>query len=102
VFGVGQVGGVNFELPINSLFGFVRLLEAKVQILSNRTKNTGFQFGDLAFAPETEFVLAYPVANSSGVGTAGFVDFISIWQFSASGQAESSTWLTQERIAKAI
>jgi hypothetical protein len=102
VFGVGQVGGVDFELSINSLFGLVHLLEAKVQILSNRTKKTGFQFGDLAFAPETEFVLAYPVANSSGVGTAGFVDFILIWQFAALGQANLSTWLMQEHTAKDI
>ncbi len=42
------------------------------------------------------------VANPLGLGTAGFVDFISIWQFAASGQADLSRWLTQERNAKAI
>ncbi len=65
-------------------------------------KNTGVQFGDLAFAPENEFALAYCAANPSGVGMAGFVDFILIWQFAALGQADLSTWLTQERNAKAI
>jgi hypothetical protein len=87
---------------INSLFGLVRSLEAKIQILSDCTKNTGVQFGDLAFASENEFGLAYHAANPLGAGTAGFVDFISIWQFTALGQADLSTWLTQERNAKAI
>jgi hypothetical protein len=102
VFGVGQVGGVDFELSINSLFGLVHLLEAKVQILSNCMKNTGVQLGDLAFASENEFALAYCAANPSGAGMAGFVDFILIWQFATLGQADLSTWLMQERNAKAI
>ncbi len=77
-------------------------MEAKIQILSDCTKNTGIQFGDLAFASENEFGLEYHTANLSGAGTAGFVDFISIWQFAALGQADLSTWLTQEQNAKAI
>jgi hypothetical protein len=102
VVGVGQVGGVDFKLYINSLFGLVCLLEAKVQILYNCTKNTGVQFGDLIFASENEFALVYCAANPSGAGMAGFVDFILIWQFTALGQANSSTWLMQECNAKAI
>ncbi len=86
MFGVGQVGGVDFKLSINLLFGLVRSLEAKIQILSDRTKNTGVQFRDLAFASENEFGLAYHAANPSGAGTAGFIDFISIWQFAALGR----------------
>jgi hypothetical protein len=93
---------VDFELSINSLFGLVCSLEAKIQIFSDRMKNTGIQFRDLAFASENKFGLAYRVANPLGAGTAGFVDFISIWQFAALGQADLSTWLTQERNAKAI
>jgi hypothetical protein len=34
VFGVGHVGGVDMDQSINSLFGLVMTLEAKVQILS--------------------------------------------------------------------
>jgi hypothetical protein len=75
---VGQVGGVDFELSINSLFGLVRSLKAKVQVLSDCTKNTGVQFEDLTFAAKNEFALAYCAANPSGAGTAGFVDFILI------------------------
>ncbi len=96
VFGIGQVGGVDFKLSINSLFGLVRSLEAKVQVLSDRTKNTGVQFGDLTFASESKFGNAYQTANPTGTGPAGFVDFIYIWQFAATGQANSSIWLMQE------
>jgi hypothetical protein len=102
VFRIGQVRGVDFELPINSIFGLVQSLEAKVQVLSDCTKKTGVQWGDLAFASKSKFGNAYQAANPTGVGTVGFVDFFSIWQFAAMGQADSSTWLTQERNAKTI
>ncbi len=59
VFGIGQFGGVGFELSISSLFGLVWSLEAKVQVLSDHTKNTGVQFGDLAFASKSKFGNAY-------------------------------------------
>jgi hypothetical protein len=86
VFGIGQVGGLNFELSSNSLFGLVQSLEAKVQVLSDHTKNTGVQFRDLDFASEIVIGNGYQAANPTGGGTAGFVDFISIWQFAAMGQ----------------
>ena len=82
-FGRAQVGGVEMDLTINAMFGLIRSLKGKVQILSDRTKNTGIHFGDLAYASEKEFALANHAANPSGAGIAGFVDFISFWNFSA-------------------
>ena len=53
-FGRAQVGGVEMDLTINAMFGLIRSLEGKVQILSDRTKNTGIHFGDLAYESEKE------------------------------------------------
>ncbi len=103
VFGTGQVGGVDMDLSINSIFGIVRTLEAKVQVLSDQTKNTGIKFGDIAYASEQEFGLDYMTVNPSGAGIAGYVDFASIWNFAGIGEAAtSSDWLAQERNAKAV
>jgi hypothetical protein len=59
IFSTGHVGGVSMDLTMNALFAMVRTLEAKVQVLSDRTKNTGIQFGNIAYASETEFNAAY-------------------------------------------
>jgi hypothetical protein len=88
---------------MNALFAMVRTLEAKVQVLSDRTKNTGIQFGYIAYASETEFNAAYHTAHPSGAGPAGFVDIILMWQFlAASHSGNASNWLSQECNAKAI
>ena len=89
VFGVGQVGGINLDLSINSLFCLVATLEAKVQILSEQAKNTGVLFHDVVYASEKEFALAYHPANSLGQGSAGFVDIISIWNFATIDHGDS-------------
>ncbi len=103
IFGTGHIGGVSMDLTMNALFAMVRTLEAKVQVLSDRTKNTGIPFGDITYASETEFNAAYHTANPSGAGPAGFVDIISMWQFSAASHSgDASNWLSQERNAKAI
>jgi hypothetical protein len=102
VFGVGQVGGVDVDLSINSLFCLVTTLEAKVQILSERAKNTGVLFHDVAYASEKEFALAYHPANSSGQGSAGFVDIISIWNFATIDHGDSGSWLTEQKNAKSV
>jgi len=48
-FGKAQIGGVEVDLTINAMFGLIRSLEGKVQILSDRIKNTGIHFGDLVY-----------------------------------------------------
>ena len=102
-FGRAQVGGVEMDLTINAMFGLICSFEGKGQIiLSDCTKNTGIHFGDLAYASEKEFALAYHAANPSGAGIAGFVDFISFWNFSAQLAGDTSAFLTQERNAKAV
>ena len=59
VFGTGHIGGVKIDLSINALFSLVKSIEAKIQVLSDRTKNTSIQFGEAANPP-------------SGAGPTGF------------------------------
>ncbi len=43
------------DLSINSLFGLITTLEAKVQILSERAKNTAVLIHDIAYTSKEEF-----------------------------------------------
>jgi hypothetical protein len=65
VLGSSQIGGTPFDLLVSAIFGLVKSLKAKVQVLSERLKNTGVIFGELAFASEHEFTLAFQAANPS-------------------------------------
>jgi hypothetical protein len=47
VFGVGHVGGVDVDLSMNTLFGPVKSLDAKMQILAEQAKNTGVLFHEI-------------------------------------------------------
>jgi hypothetical protein len=78
VFGVGHIGRVDVDLSMNMLFGLVKSLDAKVQILAEWAKNTGVLFHEIAYASKKECCLAYHPLNPSGKGVAGFVDIISI------------------------
>jgi hypothetical protein len=48
--GVATVGGSEIIISANYLFGMIRELQAKVDVLTERSKNTGVIFGQLAFA----------------------------------------------------
>jgi hypothetical protein len=75
---------------------------ANVQILSERAKNTGMLFHNIAYASKKEFCLAYHPANPSGKGAAAFVDIISIWNFAAIDRGDSASWLTEQKNAKLV
>jgi hypothetical protein len=102
VFGVGHINGVDLDLSMNTLFGLVKSLDAKVQILAERAKNTGVLFHEIAYASEKEFCLAYHPLNPSGKGVAGFVDIISIWNFTAINHGDSALWFTKQKNAKSV
>jgi hypothetical protein len=102
VFGVGLVGEVDVDLSMNTLFGLVKSLDAKVQILAERAKNTGVLFHEITYASEKEFCLAYHPLNPSVKGVAGFVDIISIWNFAAIDHGDSASWLTKQKNAKSV
>ena len=53
--------------------------QPKVDVLTDRSKNTGVIFGELAFASESEFALWMTSVNPSGSGLAGFVDLINLY-----------------------
>jgi hypothetical protein len=101
-FGVGHVNGVDVDLSMNTLFGLVKSLDAKVQILAEWAKNTGVLFHEIAYASEKEFCLAYHPLNPTGKGVTGFVDIISIWNFAAIDHGDSALWLTEQKNAKSV
>jgi hypothetical protein len=100
--GVATVGGSEVIISANYLFGMVRELQAKVDVLVERSKNTGVIFGQLAFASESEFLLWMVAQNPSGLGMAGFVDLISIWAFAVGDSVDKSTWLNEAHRAKLV
>ena len=57
--GIAQVGGKETVITANYFFGMIRDLQAKVDILTERSKNTGVIFQHLAFSSEAEFALWY-------------------------------------------
>jgi hypothetical protein len=102
LLGVATVGGNKVVISANYLFNMVRELQAKVDILTERSKNTGVIFGQLAFASEAEFTYWLTSQNPSRTGLAGFVNLISIWAFAAGDSVKTATWLNETRHAKSI
>jgi hypothetical protein len=102
VLGTSQVGGTPFELSMNSVFSLVKSLEAKIQVLTERSTNMGIIFGDLAFASEREFSLAFHAAKPEGKGPAGFVDIISIWHFAGLESSNVAAWLAEQKNARSV
>ena len=84
--GVASVGGSETVLTSNYLFGLIRDLQAKVDVLTERSKNTGVIFQQVAFSSEAEFIYWYPHLNPSGSGLTDFVDSVSIWTFASGDQ----------------
>ncbi len=73
--GTVQVGGSDTALSVNLLFRMIRDLQAKVDILTKRSKNTGIIFNYQAFASEAEFAVWFIHSKSpTGEGLVGFVD----------------------------
>jgi hypothetical protein len=100
--GVATVGGSKVVISANYLFGMIKELQAKVNVLMEGSKNTGVIFGQLAFASESEFTYWMASLNPSGAGLAGFVDMISLWAFAAGDSIETSTWLNEAHLAKSV
>jgi hypothetical protein len=85
-----QIGGIDTTLTMNMLFLMVWDLQAKVDLLTERSKNMGVIFDCHAFTFESEFTVWYMGKTPSGDGLAAFVDVISIWSFGATNQIDSS------------
>ena len=71
-------------------FTMVRNLQAKVDVLTDRSKSTKVIFGRKAFASESKFLLWFMAKNSSGECLAGFVDIILVWTFWVSDTGDAS------------
>ena len=100
--GVASVGGCETVLTSNYLFGLIRELQAKVDVLTERSKNTGVIFQQVAFSSEAEFSYWYAHLNPSGSGLAAFVDLVSIWTFASVDQIDTSQWLNEIHRSKAV
>jgi hypothetical protein len=100
--GVASVGGCDTVLTSNYLFGLIRELQAKVDVLTERSKNTGVIFQQVAFSSEAEFSYWCAHLNPSGLGLAAFVDLVSIWTFASVDQIDTSQWLNEIHRSKAV
>jgi hypothetical protein len=100
--GVASVGVCETVITGNYLFGLIRYLQAKVDVLTKRSKNTGVIFQQVAFSSEAEFNYWYTALNSSGSGLAAFVYLVSIWTFASGDQVETSQWLNKIHCSKSV
>jgi hypothetical protein len=101
--GVATIGGSEVVISANYLFGMLQDLQVKIDVLTERSKNTGMIFGELAFTSESEFALWMTSVNPSGSDLAGFADLISIWVFAACNSSiDTATWLNEDRRAKSV
>ena len=98
-----MIGGSEVVISANYLFGMLRDLQVKVDVLTERSKNMGVIFGELAFASESEFVLWMTFVNPLGSGLAGVVDLISIWAFAMHNSSiDTAIWLNEAHRAKSV
>jgi len=100
--GVASVGGCETVITGNYPFHLIRDLQAKVDVLTERSKNTGVIFQQVDFSSEAEFNYWYAHLNSSGSGLAAFVDLVSIWMFASGDQVDASQWLNEMHCSKAV
>ncbi len=80
----------------------IKELQAKMDILTDQSKNMGIILGQLTFSLETEFTYWLMSHNPSGAGLAGFVDLISIWAFTDGNSGNTSAWLNKTHHAKSV
>ena len=100
--GTVQIGGCDTPLSATLLFQMIQDLQAKVAILTKRSKNTGIIFDRLAFASEAKFAIWFAQANPGGDGLASFVDIVSIWSFGAADNNSPAEWLKELHQSKSI
>jgi hypothetical protein len=86
----------------NYLFGLICDLQAKVDNLTEQSKNTGVIFQQVAFSSEAEFNYWYAHLHFSGSGLAAFVDLVSIWTFASGDQVDTSHWLNEIHRSKVV
>lgn len=101
VLGDVNVAGGSDAITIRTLYTTLRELDVKVNMAINRTSGQSIRFHKWSFPSEEEFVDQFISLNSSGVGTAGFVDLISIWVFAKLDQTPVENWLQALHRSKA-
>jgi hypothetical protein len=93
-FGTVEIGVNEQDLTMFLVFSMICELKAKVEVLTDRSKNTGVIFEGRAFASESEFALWFAKENPSGSGVASFVDIVSLWGFSGVDHQDTTAMLT--------
>ena len=92
LFGTAQVGLTAIDLTMNTLLSHLQSLSARLQMVADRSQNSGVIFHRLSFTSEVEFGYWYLANNPQGKGPAAFVDIISIWAFALS-ELGATEWL---------
>ena len=91
--GTVVVGGLDTVITANLLFNLICKLQGKVNLLTTRAKQNCVFYNGLAFSSESELSGWFTLHNPLGAGCAAMVDFQSIWSYSDSDTADSSSWL---------
>jgi hypothetical protein len=102
VLGTSQIGGTPFDLSVSAIFGLVKSLKAKVQVLSERSKKHGRDLGGTGVFLECEFTLAFQAANPSGAGVEGFINIIPIWHFAGLDANSTAQWLAEQKNTQSV
>ena len=89
-------------ITANYLFGLIQDLQAKVDVLTERSKNTEVIFQQVAFSSEAEFTYWYAPMNALGSGLVAFVDLVSNWTFALGDQVDTSQWLNEIHCFKSV
>ncbi len=100
--GIKLVGGNEMVLTVIFLFGLMHELQAKVDVLTKYSKNTGVIFQQIAFSSKAECLYWYTPLNSAGLGLAAFVDLVSIWAFASGDHVDTSQWLNKLHWMKSV
>ncbi len=90
------------SLIVNMLFTMVRDLEAKVDILTDRSKSTKEIFYRKTFSSEMESIFWFTSRNLVGEGMAAWVDIISIWTFETADIIDTTQWFTKLHWSKFV
>jgi hypothetical protein len=95
--------GCETVITANYLFGLIQdLQEAKVDVLTERSKNMGVIFQQVAFSSEAEFTYWYVLMNALGSGLMVFVDLVSIWTLASGNQVDTSKFLNEIHCSNSV
>ena len=95
----GGAGTGREPVTMGLVMNRLRTIEAKQDIAMERSKQEGLTFDRHAFASQVEWTHCFVNGNPKGAGIACFVDIMSIWSHTNTGDATTEYWLQQTQRA---